>query len=69
VRRVQGCGVDHRVHAPHGALQRLAVGDIGNGAGGVEGHAVQPHHVVLGGQRTEDRAPDPPGTSGQQDLH
>jgi hypothetical protein len=33
------------------------------------GLRIQPHHFVGRRQRAEDRAPDPPGTAGQQNLH
>ncbi|KAG1279121.1 hypothetical protein G6F64_014601 [Rhizopus arrhizus] len=66
---VQGGGVDHCVDAPDSALHGLAIGDIGDDAGGGERAAIQPHHCVGGRKRAEDRTPDPSGTAGQQNLH
>lgn len=67
--RMQGRGMDDRVDALHRAHDGLMIGDIGNDARGGKRTAVQTHHFMGSRQRAEDRAPDPPGTAGQQNLH
>jgi hypothetical protein len=67
MRCMQGGGMDDRVDARTAPAWRSVTSAMMRVV--ANGLRIQPHHFVGGRQRAEDRAPDPPGTAGQQNLH